>query len=63
MKPMPLLKPPEVFRDPEPASRPKEKVIIDMKAGIDKNVIAGINEDLDLDFKLKMPSEMFVCLC
>ena len=51
--PVPPLELPEEFRDPEPAARPKEKVI-----GINKNAIARINEDLDLDFELKMPSEL-----
>ena len=55
-EPMPLLQPAGEFRDPELAARPKEKVDVD--AGIDKNVIAIINEDLDLDFQLKMPSEL-----
>ena len=56
--PVPPLEPLEEFRDPEPAARPKEKLIVDVDAGIDKNAIASINEDLDLDFELKMPSEL-----
>ena len=54
-EPLPPIEPLEEYRDPEPepAARPKEKVTIDVDAGIDKNVIAGINKDRDLVLNLK----------